>query len=104
MHSSPSFDDLPPTDSGKGTSTGSSRPSSQVISVDTEEGLRPGRSWSLGKTNVLSPLTDQVAPAPSEEPAEDHKINIGTEGSVSPALRCYCAQFHIQHTCILALL
>ena len=26
--------------------------------------MRPGRSWSLGKNNVLSPLTDQVAPAP----------------------------------------
>ena len=30
--------------------------------------MRPGRSWSLGKGNVLSPLTDQVAPAPLPPP------------------------------------
>ena len=30
--------------------------------------MRPGRSWSHGKGNVLSPLTDQVAPAPLPPP------------------------------------
>lgn len=71
------------TDSGKGTSTGSSRPSSQVISVDTEDGMRPSRSWSLGKTNSLSPLADQVASSHrelAEETGVDEKMFNGTDG------------------------
>lgn len=74
-------------DSGKGTSTGSSRPSSQVISVETEEGVRPGRSWSVGKNNTLSPLTDQVAPAPSEtgEGRRNQRTEKGTIGK-----HCIC--------------
>ena len=75
------------TDSGKGTSTaGSSRPSSQVI----DDGVRPVRSWSIGKCNILSPLTDQVAPAPSSEPEDNrrHKTSCSTDGN------------HTQHSCI----
>lgn len=68
-------------DSGKGTSTGSSRPSSQVISVDVEDGMRPSRSWSLGKTNSLSPLADQVAHREmAEETGVDEKMFNGTDG------------------------
>ena len=50
--------------------------------MDIEEGMRPGRSWSLGKNNILSPLTDQVAPAPSKprESKESHKSENGTDG------------------------
>ena len=44
--------------------------------------MRPGRSWSLGKNNILSPLTDQVAPAPCEprETGGSHKSDNGTDG------------------------
>ena len=51
---------LPPTNSGKGTSTGSSRPSSQVISIDTEDGVKIVRSGSVGKTSMLSTHADHA--------------------------------------------
>jgi ankyrin repeat protein len=43
--------------------------------------MRPGRSWSLGKNNILSPLTDQVAPAPCEprDTGGSHKSDNGTD-------------------------
>lgn len=65
---------LSSADSGKGTSTGSSRPSSQVISVDTEDGMRQSRSWSLGKNNSVSPLADQITPAHRHELAEGNRM------------------------------
>lgn len=43
--------------------------------------MRPSRSWSLGKNNSLSPLTDQITPAHRQELAEGNRMIVnGTNG------------------------
>ena len=67
---------LPPIDSGKGTSTGSSRPNSQVISTDTEDGVKTTRSSSVGKVSTLSTHADHAGPGE----VGGHRIMVDGDG------------------------
>ena len=86
----------PPTDSGKGTSTGSSRPSSQVISIDTEDGVKIVRSGSVGKTSMLSTHADHAGAGE----AGSHRIMVDGDGECSHIQYVYMCMCMYMCVCV----
>ena len=90
----------PPTDSGKGTSTGSSWPSSQVISIDTEDGVKIVQSGSVGKTSMLSTHADHAGPGE----AGSHRIMEDGDGKCSNIQYVYMCMYVCVPVCSMCVL